>query len=307
MGRRRTFRLAALTVAVNAIAQVALKRFAETRPTPTPSGLRSKFGNLGSPSAPPSRATASLITLLRNHEVLAVAASSVAVNSVVALVGAAPGRTRRSRSQLPFTAPFTALQVEPFRLTQTRPGTGAFLTEGRVCAVCVLPLPHWQLEPLSQILLDREFGLGVVARSLVFSSATVAYLVTTPFAGHLSDTLPKSRLVCVGLCLMVLSSVVLTLRSFGLGAVLVCCCLIGTGCAFANAAGQALLADLVDRHKLGGYGMAFALSDMADSLGFILGPIIGLAVSQKFGASAGVGVLGASCLLLAPSVLRIGV
>jgi len=53
--------------------------------------------------------------------------------------------------------------------------------------------------------------------------------------------------------------------------------------------------------------MAFALSDMADSLGFILGPIIGLAVSQKFGASAGVGVLGASCLLLAPSVLRIGV
>jgi MFS family permease len=106
---------------------------------------------------------------------------------------------------------------------------------------------------------------------------------------------------------MVLSSVVLTLRSFGLGAVLVCCCLIGTGCAFANAAGQALLADLVDRHKLGGYGMAFALSDMADSLGFILGPIIGLAVSQKFGASAGVGVLGASCLLLAPSVLRIGV
>ena len=208
-----------------------------------------------------------------------------------------------SRAKLPFTA----LHVEPFRLSQTRPGTGAFHTEGRVCAVCVLPLPHWQLEPLSQILLDREFGLGVVARSLVFSSATVAYLVTTPFAGHLSDTLPKSRLVCVGLCLMVLSSVVLTLRSFGLGAVLVCCCLIGTGCAFANAAGQALLADLVDRHKLGGYGMAFALSDMADSLGFILGPIIGLAVSQKFGASAGVGVLGASCLLLAPSVLRIGV
>ena len=302
MGRRRTFRLAALTVAVNAIAQIALKRFAETHPTQTPSGLRPKFGNLGSPPAPPSRATASLITLLRNHEVLAVAASSVAVNSVVALVGAAPGRTRRSRSQLPCTTLHSSL-----RLTQTRPGTGAFLTEGRVCDVCVLPLPHWQLEPLSQILLDREFGLGVVARSLVFSSATVAYLVTTPFAGHLSDTLPKSRLVCVGLCLMVLSSVVLTLRSFGLGAVLVCCCLIGTGCAFANAAGQALLADLVDRHKLGGYGMAFALSDMADSLGFILGPIIGLAVSQKFGASAGVGVLGASCLLLAPSVLRIGV
>ena len=216
MGRRRTFRLAALTVAVNAIAQIALKRFAETRPTPTPLGLRPKFGNLGSPSAPPSRATASLITLLRNHEVLAVAASSVAVNSVVALVGAAPGRTRRavhsSRAQLPCKAPFTALQVEPFRLSQTRPGTSAFHTEGRVCAVCVLPLPHWQLEPLSQILLDREFGLGVVARSLVFSSATVAYLVTTPFAGHLSDTLPKSRLVCVGLCLMVLSSVVLTLR-----------------------------------------------------------------------------------------------
>jgi hypothetical protein len=36
----------------------------------------------------------------------------------------------------------------------------------------------------------------------------------------------------------------LALRSFGLGAVLVCCCLIGTGCAFAYmyAAGQALLA-----------------------------------------------------------------
>jgi len=51
--------------------------------------------------------------------------------------------------------------------------------------------------------------------------------------------------------------------------------------------------------------MAFALSDMSDSLGFIVGPVLGLSISQFFGPSAGAGALGVLCLLLVPVVIRI--
>lgn len=120
----------------------------------------------------------------------------------------------------------------------------------------------------------------IVARSLVISIATVTYLISTPVAGWLSDHIPRAKLVSGSLCLMAMATMLIALRHTGLWAVYVCCGMVGTSCALNGAVAQALLADIVDRHKLGSYGMVYALSDMADSLGFILGPTIGVAVMQ---------------------------
>ena len=161
------------------------------------------------------------------------------------------------------------------------------------------------IRPLTLLVLEREFGMHIVARSFVITVATGTYMVSTPLAGWLSDRIPRARLVALSLGLMVLSTFLFTLRSLGLWAINASVCALGLGLGFSASVGQALLADLVDRHELGEYSMAFALSDMADSLGTILGPVIGLAVSQRFGPSAGANLIGLLCLVLIPSLLRI--
>lgn len=115
----------------------------------------------------------------------------------------------------------------------------------------------------------------------------------------------RSKLVAVSLAIMTLSTTFLALRRLDLWAFNISVGLLGVSMGMAGSTGQALLADLVDRHRLGEYSMVFALSDMADTLGLIVGPILGLYLSQVFGPSAGPGTMGMLCLLLIPIVLRI--
>lgn len=122
-------------------------------------------------------------------------------------------------------------------------------------------------------------------------------------------------MVVVGLALMTCSAVFFGLRVVGgLPALYVSVALLGTALGVSSSASQALLADLVDQQNgndLGGrgssgeYSMAFALSDMADSIGMILGPVLGLTVSQAFGPTAGVASIALGCLILIPLVARI--
>ena len=161
------------------------------------------------------------------------------------------------------------------------------------------------LKPISMLVMDREFHLGTVKRSLVITCATVTNLLCTPVAGFCSDKVSKPHMLVIALLLMALSTALMALRGWGLWALYVCCSLVGAGKAMEASAGQALLADLVDMYQLGKYGTAFALSDMADSLGFIIGPIVGLGISQVAGPSLGSGAIGAFCLVMVPLVLRI--
>jgi MFS family permease len=68
---------------------------------------------------------------------------------------------------------------------------------------------------------------------------------------------------------------------------------------------QSLLADIVDRDGIGEYSTVYALSDIADSIGLIIGPVVGLYLSHVFSPSVGVASMGIFCLLLTPAVLRI--
>jgi DHA1 family solute carrier family 18 vesicular amine transporter 1/2 len=259
LGRKKTFQCAAIFVMMNAIAQLFVMILAP--PTSTPKiekqGKQNKkttTNNEGVSSLPSgSRSRSRWMSLLQNNpDILIVAASTLAIHSVVGVI-----------------------------------------------------------KPLSQVVLDKEFGISMIGRSLIISIATVTYFISTPIAGYWSDRISKSKLVATSLLLMFMASVffglslnfgILWPMNIGVG-------LIGTSMGVAGAASQALLADIVDRggdsnSDHGEYSMVFALSDVADSLGLILGPIIGLYLSQRFGSSVGPAVMGILCLSLVPMVLR---
>jgi MFS transporter, DHA1 family, solute carrier family 18 (vesicular amine transporter), member 1/2 len=236
-GRKRTFRLAALVVSLNALAQAILMSVA-----PSVTKYRNDTNTKKSDLLASSRA------LLCSSQVLLVAASTFAIHTVVGVI-----------------------------------------------------------KPLSQVVLDREFGLGMVHRSWTITIATLTYFVTTPLAGRWSDRMSRSTLLAAILLCMALSAAFFALRPvFGPAALHVCIGLLGASLGLHGAAGQSLLADLVDQFSLGDYSMAFALSDMADSLGAIAGPIVGLSLCQAMDSrSEGPGLMGLLCLILAPLVYRI--
>jgi MFS family permease len=180
------------------------------------------------------------------------------------------------------------------------------------------------MKPLSQVVLANEYEMTVFGRSLVISIATVTYMISTPLAGRYSDVLDaRASMVVLGLALMSTSAVFFGLRSiFGLPALYMSVALLGSALGVSSSASQALLADLVDQqneqgggsgssssssssHRGEDYSMAFALSDMADSIGMIIGPVLGLAISQRFGATCGVGSIAVGCLVLLPLVAKI--
>ena len=161
------------------------------------------------------------------------------------------------------------------------------------------------IKPISQVVLDTEFGITMVKRSFIISIATVSYFVTAPFSGWLSDRMSRSRLVASSLVLMAGSSGLFALRHLGIWSFYVCVALLGVALGMQKSSSQSLLADLVDEHDLGEYSMVYALSDVADSLGLVLGPLVGLWLSQIFSHSTGVLAMGALCLFLAPALLRI--
>ena len=161
------------------------------------------------------------------------------------------------------------------------------------------------IKPLSQVVLDTEFGIAMVKRSFIISIATLAYFIAAPVSGWLSDHMSRSYLVALSLVLMSGSSVFFALRHLGIWAFYICVALLGVAMGVQKSSSQSLLADIVDRHDIGEYSMVYALSDVADSLGLILGPIVGLWLSQVFSHNVGVLTMGALCLLLAPVVMRI--
>ncbi|KAL7454303.1 hypothetical protein ACHAWC_007774 [Mediolabrus comicus] len=161
------------------------------------------------------------------------------------------------------------------------------------------------IKPISQVVLDEEFGVTMVKRSFIISIATLAYFISAPISGVLSDRMPRSILVALSLFLMAASSVFFALRNLGLWAFYISIALLGIALGVQKSSSQSLLADLVDKHELGDYSMVYALSDVADSLGLIVGPLVGLGLSQIYGPSVGVVSIGMLCLLLTPVMLRI--
>lgn len=242
LGRKKTFRLAAAIVLMNALAQLGLMYLA-----PPDRVISGKQNEKQVKNESFRSIMLSIRKLLCNKDILATTASTLVIHAVVGVI-----------------------------------------------------------KPLSQIVLDKEFGVTMVKRSFIISIATVTYFISTPISGWLSDRTSRSRLVGSSLLIMSASAAFFALRTYlGISAFYISVGLLGIAMGISMSSGHSLLADLVDKHELGQYSMAYALSDVSDSLGLILGPIIGLYLSEVYGASVGVVAIGSLCVLLAPVVFSI--
>ena len=158
--------------------------------------------------------------------------------------------------------------------------------------------------------LSETFGVGAAGASLAFALEPITYLIALLLLSRAVDRggpRRKPRFAAAGLALTALSLPMLSLggRRSSVAASLL---LHGVGYAFKDASTHGLLADLVDAHGAeGSYAMAFALADVADSAGYIVGPPLGAALGAALGSrTKGLALSGLGVLAAVPATLALG-
>jgi MFS family permease len=161
------------------------------------------------------------------------------------------------------------------------------------------------LEPVLQLYMDATFAMDTVQRSLVWLALPVCYTTFTPVAGYLSDRMSKWAIIACGELLLAAGCVgFASCRSIPV--VIMSMLVSGVGIRPVDAPVNALMSDIADENGYP-YGIGFAITDVASSLGFIIGPIGGTALLRVTSASlcglifgGSCAVVGCGCLVQAP-------
>jgi DHA1 family solute carrier family 18 vesicular amine transporter 1/2 len=140
------------------------------------------------------------------------------------------------------------------------------------------------LEPILPIYLEEHLGANSMHIGILFGITTLSYGMISPLAGWLSDRCGTFVVMMSGLLILAVSlPLVIIPKSLILaGAVLF---LVGAAAGFALTPTLPELANSVDRLGGGAYATAFAVFNMAYSLGMIFGPIAGGGLADLFGIS----------------------
>jgi len=142
-------------------------------------------------------------------------------------------------------------------------------------AVAVINMCIAVIEPSVPLYLAKEpFNYGSMAQGLIFGISTLGYLCGTPIAGYLADgTFPKWKIMIVGVFALSAGLIVMAidrqlwLLCFGLA-------LVGIGMGLGDTPSLPLLAEVVEWRGRNEFGCAYALMDMATSMGFLCGPLL---------------------------------
>lgn len=149
--------------------------------------------------------------------------------------------------------------------------------------------------------LHETFGSGPAEASLIFSLEPVTYLVTMALLSPRIGGIRKSRCSMFGVGLIALSLPCLTAGGRR-AAVTLATVFHGVGYGFKDCASHGLLAEAVERSGIGSFAMAFALADVADSLGYVLGPPLGSALCHLLGRTPGLGLFAAAVATILPAL-----
>ena len=158
------------------------------------------------------------------------------------------------------------------------------------------------LEPILPLHLKDRLQAGPAAIGLLFGLATLAYGISSPLAGAISDRWGRRRTMTVGLGASAIALPLAGLPETWWGEA---CALmpLGVACALLLSPTLPDLADAADRRGGDGYGAAYALSNMAYAIGMLLGPLLGGALMQVLGVPGTFWAVGLATLLYLP-VLR---
>jgi len=152
--------------------------------------------------------------------------------------------------------------------------------------------------------LHEAFGIGPKGASLRFALEPLTYLITLAVLAPRIARASKTRYSAIGLALTALSLPALTAGNRP-EAVTLATVLHGIGYGFKDVASHGLLAEIVERSGVGSFAMAFSLADVADSVGYVVGPPLGSALCAALGKTGGLALFALAIAMLLPAVLAV--
>ncbi|MBN2167749.1 MAG: MFS transporter [Actinobacteria bacterium] len=141
------------------------------------------------------------------------------------------------------------------------------------------------IEPLLPVRLDEKLLMSASAIGLVFGVATLAEGITSPFFGWISDRIGRKKPIITGIVAM---ACIFPLMAVVESRILIYVVMAAAGAAFAmlGTSSLPLATDALVGSDMGGerpHGTAFGVLNVAYSLGMILGPVFGGAISDWVG------------------------
>jgi len=181
-----------------------------------------------------------------------------------------------------------ALRNLSFRSVLAQPGVAVTLGVVLLGSI-VLSL----LDPTLPLHLETRLHAGPIAVGLAFAAATLAYGLSAPLAGSISDRSGRRKTMAAGVLATVVSLPLVALPAhwwLEIPALV----LLGIACAFLLTPTLPQLADAVEGSSESGYGRAYTLFNLAYALGMFVGPTVGGALSDQFGFGASLFILSAA-------------
>ncbi|MFT4210331.1 MAG: Bcr/CflA family efflux MFS transporter [Microbacterium sp.] len=144
--------------------------------------------------------------------------------------------------------------------------------------------------------MGRDLDVAAATVQLTLSAYTVGMAAGQLVAGPLSDMVGRRLPLRAGLSLMAVGA---WSAAFSVDATMLvaCCAAMGVGASFSTVTGRAVISDRVDRARL---ARTYAMLGTLTSLGPILGPLAGVALSSVWGWRSifiTLGLLAAACLV----------
>ncbi|MFC7392026.1 MFS transporter [Scopulibacillus cellulosilyticus] len=152
------------------------------------------------------------------------------------------------------------------------------------------------LEPVLPVFLTDQLHLSASTVGLLFGAMSLSYGLVSPLSGALSDRFHPFVIMLIGLAwsavtipLMIVSK---TLWQEA-GAMI----LVGAGVGFALSPTLGSLGKVVDREGSSSYGAAYSLFNIFDSIGMMLGPLIGGVLADLLTVKASMLVVSVTLLI----------
>lgn len=166
---------------------------------------------------------------------------------------------------------------------------GMVLTNRMVLIACflemVMAMGFGVVEPMLPVRLSEELFMSSTMIGLVFGTATLSEGLTSPLFGWLSDRIGRKKPIVAGTILTAAIAPLLAVVN-NRALVFVVMAAIGAAMTMFGIASLPLATDALEHSEVGGerpHGTAFGVLNMAWSLGMIIGPIWGGAVSGSLG------------------------
>ncbi len=159
------------------------------------------------------------------------------------------------------------------------------------------------LEPTLPVHLQTHLGASPAVIGILFAMPTLAYAISTPLVGLLTDRLGRRPLMLIGLIggTLVIPLIALASSVLLAGGALF---LLGVTLGLLMTPTLPELSDVVDRTDSTTYGAAYALYNFVYSLGLMIGPITGGLLTNSVGLPMALLIFAAGMLLFAFVLLR---